>query len=552
MTAAAIRIGSRGSALALAQARLVADALAEAGRDADIVVIETAGDRRAPDTAWGEGAFVAAIELALLDDRVDVAVHSAKDVPTDEDPRLTIAAYLPRADPRDALVLPAGSTVAGLSGLPSGARVGTDSPRRTGFLRAHRPDLVIQPLHGNVDTRLRRLDEGEVDVLVLACAGLDRLGRADRITERIDSGVIPPAPGQGAIAIQVRAADHDLRERLKGIDDGATRAAVEAERAFLRATGGGCRAPIGALATVSGPTMTLRGGVAEPDGSAAEIAEISGPLSDPALLGRRLAVRLGLVPARDGGRRVLVTRPPEQSLELVRALRDAGLRPVVVPTIEVVPAPPAALRDAIGRLSTYQWVVVTSANAVRALAGSVAGDSPQIRKARWTAVGRVTRAALAAAGADAAFVPATSNGAALAADLPFGTGDRVLVVRGDLADSAVATTLRARGAEVDELVAYRTIEAPVGSRQLVRDAMEAGAPSTVVFTSGSTARGLAELGASEGLDLASIGAVCIGDETAAAATRAGFHVVAVAGAPTVAALVEATVARLSPQLQETR
>jgi len=148
-----IRIGSRGSSLAIAQAELVRDALASQGRPATIVVIETAGDRRDPDTAWGEGAFVAAIEQALLDDRVDVAVHSAKDVPTDEDPRLAIAAYLPRADARDALVVRHGERARGIADLPIGSRVGTDSPRRTGFLRHQRPDLVIHPLHGNVDTR---------------------------------------------------------------------------------------------------------------------------------------------------------------------------------------------------------------------------------------------------------------------------------------------------------------------------------------------------------------------------------------------------------------
>ncbi|HEX5450843.1 MAG TPA: hydroxymethylbilane synthase, partial [Candidatus Limnocylindrales bacterium] len=176
-TSPGLRIGTRGSALALAQASLVRDHLLGVGESAELVIITTDGDTRPPDTAWGEGAFVSAIEAALHGDRIDVAVHSAKDVPTDEDPRLAIAAYLERAEPGDVIVLPNGRSLPSIDDLPVGARVGTDSPRRTAFLRARRPDLEIHPLHGNVDTRLRRLDEGQTDALMLAEAGLSRLDR---------------------------------------------------------------------------------------------------------------------------------------------------------------------------------------------------------------------------------------------------------------------------------------------------------------------------------------------------------------------------------------
>ncbi len=269
MSATPIRIGTRGSALARVQAQLVASRLAARGQAHEVVVIETAGDRRAPDTAWGEGAFVAAIEQALLDGRVDAAVHSAKDVPTAEDPRLAIAAYLQRADPRDALVVAPGSTARSLHTLPAGRRVGTDSPRRAAFVRAERSDLDVRPLHGNVDTRLRRLDDGEADALVLAVAGLERLGLEDRITERLAPDVVPPAPGQGAIAVQVRAGDGACGTALAALDDRATRIAIETERAFLRASGGGCRAPIGALASVDGEVFRLLGGFARDDGATA-------------------------------------------------------------------------------------------------------------------------------------------------------------------------------------------------------------------------------------------------------------------------------------------
>ncbi len=266
-----LRLGTRGSTLARTQSGLVADLLRAAGAEVGIVEIVTAGDPRPPDTAWGEGAFVTAIERALLDGTVDVAVHSAKDVPIRPDGDLVIAAYPRRAEPGDALVLAPGQIASSLDDLAPGAVIGTDSPRRTGFLLAARPDLRIVPLHGNVDTRLARLDAGRVDALVLAVAGLERLGRSDRIAVRLDPEVVPPAPGQGALAVQVRGMDADARSVVAALDDPATRLAVTAERALLEATGGGCRAPIGALASVSQAAgrhdIVLFAAVVEPDGT---------------------------------------------------------------------------------------------------------------------------------------------------------------------------------------------------------------------------------------------------------------------------------------------
>jgi hydroxymethylbilane synthase len=291
-----IVIGSRGSALALAQAGLVRDALEERGQRVRVEIIQTAGDGRAPDTAWGEGAFVTAIERALIARQVDVAVHSAKDVPTEEQSGTTLAAFLPRADPRDALVLRPDAENSSIADLPHGTRIGTDSPRRAGFLRAYRPDLVIHPLHGNVDTRLRRLDAGETHALVLACAGLDRLGLGERIHERLDPETVPPAPGQGAIAVQVRSGDERLLEVIASLDDPRTRIAVTAERAFLAASGGGCRAPIGALGMVRGDKsdqLDLLGGFAAVDGSSAKVLHRAGPVSETTTLAVDLIHALG-------------------------------------------------------------------------------------------------------------------------------------------------------------------------------------------------------------------------------------------------------------------
>ena len=259
-----LRLGTRGSKLALTQSELVAARLRRQGVEVELVTIVTEGDKRGQDTPIGEGVFVTALERALVAGEIDLAVHSAKDVPLDTDPQLVIAAYPERADARDALVTRDGA--ASLDALASGARVGTDSPRRAGFIAAARPDVEIVPLHGNVDTRLRRLDAGEADALVLACAGLDRLGLGDRIACRLDPELVPPAPGQGALAVQVRCDDAATVEAVGKIDNRAVRIAVLAERAVLRSIGGGCRAPVGAYAAVEGLQIDLLAGAVTPGG----------------------------------------------------------------------------------------------------------------------------------------------------------------------------------------------------------------------------------------------------------------------------------------------
>jgi hydroxymethylbilane synthase len=257
-----MRLGTRGSRLALRQSESVAERLRASGHEVQLVPIQTEGDLRRPDMAPGEGVFVAALARALLIGEIDLAVHSAKDVPLEEDAELCIAAFPERVDARDALVTRQGGT--SLQDLPRGARIGTDSPRRTGFLKAARPDLDVVPLHGNVDTRLRRLDAGEVDALVIAAAGLIRLGQESRIGQWLDPDLLPPAPGQGALAVQCRRQEDGA---LSSIDDVSVRVAVSTERALLAATAGGCRAPVGALADIQAGEIHLLAGAVEPDGS---------------------------------------------------------------------------------------------------------------------------------------------------------------------------------------------------------------------------------------------------------------------------------------------
>ena len=539
---AVVRIGTRGSALARIQADLVVEGLRRAGHDSRIVIVETAGDRRAADTAWGEGAFVAAIEQALIAGDVDVAVHSAKDVPTEMDPRLRIGAYLERADARDALVVRDGSPDHRLDDLPPGTRVGTDSPRRTAFVRARRPDLEVQPLHGNVDTRLRRLASGETDALVLACAGLDRLGLGERIAERFAPELLPPAPGQGAIAVQIRTDDARTAGLVESIDDRTTRAAVEAERAFLQASGGGCRSPIGAYATVSGDLLELLGGRANVDGSAAVTIRRSGSLGTSRELAAGLAAELG-VAANRASRRVLVTRAAGQADELVAALTAHGLTPVVVPAIAVELEPAdRVLGAALGRVGAAGWIVVTSTNGVRAVGAAIARGQSLPATSRWAAIGPATAAALRRLGIEPAFTPSDPDGERIAAELPI--DGSVLVVRGDLAGTGLADGLRERGAAVEDVVAYRTIEAPDASRAKLDDALAAGSFGAIVFSSGSTVRGLVRLATAIAIDLRSVPAVCIGPATANAARAAGFVIAAVAVSPEPEALAAAVVAAL--------
>ena len=545
---ATLRIGTRGSALALAQANLIRDALMASGVTSELVTITTEGDRRAPDTAWGEGAFVSAIEAALLAGEVDLAVHSAKDLPTDEDPRLSIAAYAVRGGPRDAIVVRAGRSVMSLDDLPIGSRVGTDSPRRTAFLRALRPDLEFHPLHGNVDTRLRKLDSSETDALVLAEAGLTRLDRSDRIAFRLDPELVPPAPGQGALAIQVRADDALTAGLAARLDDSPTRLAVEAERALLSASGGGCRAPIGALGRVSGDRIDLIGGFARPDGSIAVTRRRSGSVRDPGLvdglLGDLAAASAVAALALDGPR-VIVTRSADQASALMLALVDRGLAPLRVPSISIEPAGDG-LAPALERLAEFDWVVVTSVNAVRAVrdeadrSGRVLGGPGQPFGPQWAAIGVATARALHSAGIRIAIRPARSSGASLADSIPLEAGARILFPRSEIADQATVDRLAARGAVVESVVAYRTVEGPESSVPGLEAALRES-PRSVIFSSGSTVRGLLVL--AERLNVTEavrrLPAICIGPETAAEARRLGFAIGAEARSQGVAGIADA-------------
>ncbi|MGZ4531517.1 MAG: hydroxymethylbilane synthase [Mycobacteriaceae bacterium] len=320
MSTGVLRIGTRGSHLALTQAGTIRDALIAVGAQVELVVVHTAGDASAaPVEQIGVGVFTAALREALAVGEVDVAVHSYKDLPTAPDPRLTLAAVPVREDSRDALVARDGLV---LGQLPAGALVGTSAPRRVAQLRALGLGLEVVPLRGNIDSRLAKVSDGELDAVVLARAGLSRVGRLTEITESFDPVQMLPAPAQGALAIECRAGEEDIERLLSTLEDPASRATVDAERALLAALEAGYTAPVGAIAEVVESLtddgriieeISLRACAAALDGSRVLRASAVGAVENPIALGEAVAAELLELGARELINAVLVE--PQPSLE---------------------------------------------------------------------------------------------------------------------------------------------------------------------------------------------------------------------------------------------
>jgi hydroxymethylbilane synthase len=289
-----IRIATRRSKLAMWQAEHVQALLRSAhpALPVELVPMSTQGDRvldRALAEVGGKGLFVKELEVAMQQGRADIAVHSMKDVPSELPPGFAIVAALPRANPLDAFI---SRRYARFADLPQGARVGTSSPRRQAQLRSARPDLVLELLRGNVDTRLRRLDEGELDAILLACAGLERLGIAHHVSEQLGLDLSLPAVGQGVIGIECRTGDVRSQDVLQALHHPESFTRLSAERAFAATLGGSCHSPIAAHATVAGATLTVRGFIGSPDGSETYRDELVGPAQQAEALGRALAQRM--------------------------------------------------------------------------------------------------------------------------------------------------------------------------------------------------------------------------------------------------------------------
>ena len=515
-----LRLGTRGSALAVAQSTAVADELRALGHDVELVVVTTRGDRdRSSLTALaGAGVFAAELRAALLAGGCDFAVHSLKDLPVAPVPGLVVAAVPRREDPDDVLC----TLGAGLADLPPGARIGTGSPRRVAQLRALRPDCVFVDIRGNIGTRLGRVAPGDLDGVVLAAAGLNRLGRSPRG----EALVLLPAPAQGALALECREDDVAVRAVLGQLEHPASRAAAEAERAVLAELGGGCAAPIGARAEVSSDgTLRITAGVFAVDGGAQVTASDAGPVDEAGEIGRRLARRLladgaaavtplaatrpsRLVEFHDdavavtapgslAGRTVLV---PRAEGPLADGLRAAGAAVWCEPLWRRVDLDVGPDADT-GGLPPADWTIITSAATVESLEARgwriPAGS-------RIAAVGPATAAALEAAGYGVDLVPrGRSSAEELLRVWPAGTGT-VLVPGSVLSGPELALGLRDRGWDVVVLPLYSP--EPVAPSRDLRAAWQAGDVAGVLVTSGSVARSIdAGLGWPERLRVVALG-----------------------------------------------
>lgn len=507
-----LMIGSRGSQLALWQAHWIQARLRELGVDSEIEIIRTTGDKITDvplAQAGGKGLFTKEIEDALLEGRVDCAVHSLKDLPTELPTGLILAAVPEREEPYDALV------GARLADLPSGARVGTSSLRRAAQLRRLRPDLVIESVRGNLDTRLRKLDEGQYDAIVLAAAGLRRLGWADRIAELLAPEIVCPAVGQGALGIETRDRGEAF-EICARLNHAETRLAVTAERAVLRGLGGGCQVPIGAHAQVTANHVHLRSVVAAPDGSALIEKTLEGSIADAEDLGSVMARDLlqdggasvlldvyGEMPALLG-QRVLVTRPQDQAAPLSQALRGYGAEAIEIPAIGVEPLPFEQ-----PELASFDWLIFTSVNGVRFFLDAVAevNGMPKL-----CAIGSATAEAIEARGLRVDRIAAESVGEGVVALFEGESleGQRFLIARASSARPVIPEALQAQGATVVDLPIYQNV-VPNGFAARVQSLFDGlRPPDWVTFTSGSTVKNvLAAVGGEKlmGCRLASIGPV---------------------------------------------
>lgn len=536
-----LRLATRGSKLAWGQSSQVAAALRQQGHEVELVKVTTHGDVTSAPLAslGGAGVFVGAVRAAVLSGDCDFAVHSFKDLPTAPSAALTLAAVPAREDPADALCTADGRA---LAELPPGARVGTGSPRRAAQLRALRPDLVTVEIRGNVETRLARAGD-DLDAVILAAAGLTRIGLADRISERFDPSIFLPAPSQGALALECRADAEDVRAALAELDDPATRWSALAERAVLAGLQAGCAAPVGAYAQVRAGRLELAATVISldgatrlrqsastddlsEDGAAALGATITAALRQQ---GAASIVDLGATKPRPlAGRSFLL--PQRCPDGLAAALTSAGATLVRAELTRQEPLDLAEFRRALSE--GVEWLVVTSAATVNALtAGGFALADELPPAASVAAVGPTTAQALRSVGVEPDLVAHPGGGAALVAAFPAGSG-RIVIPGAQRPSSEPSEGLRALGWSVAPVPVYRT--APVAVPADVREAWHT--LDAAVATAGSIADAFAELG------LPGAPVIAIGAATATAARTAGLSVVAVAATPDTGGIVDAILA----------
>ncbi len=467
-----IVFGSRGSDLALTQTRTVMARLASVCSELEIElrVIKTTGDIKADaslEEIGGLGAFTREIEMALLNGEIDVAVHSLKDLPTKQPEGLIVAAVAGRECPNDMLITKEGYT---LQSLPVGAVVGTSSLRRRAQLLALRPDLDVRELRGNVPTRLRRVSDGELDAVILAAAGLNRLGLSGRSgIYQLSATEMLPAPGQGALALETRSNDDRVLQLLAKLHDPEVAAAVNCERAALQAFGGGCRAPLGVYAQVMDNVIHVQAFAANMETGKVVRLERDAPVDYAMSLGEEIGRELhdALHPRGHilAGRRIVITRAPHQAASFGRMLEEAGADVFYLPLIDIAPVPDAVLPDPS---EEFDWLIFTSVNAVECFHWVLQQHGRGISaysNARIAAIGEATAAAIKACGLQVDCMPESHVSHALVDALlaheAQPEGKRVLLLQGNLARPVVAEALTAKGMDVHAVVVYQTVSCAV-------------------------------------------------------------------------------------------
>lgn len=556
------RIGTRGSALALAQVVAVERRLAGRfpGVRTETIVVATQGDidKVSPLTdIGGRGVFTNALERELAHGHIDAAVHSAKDLPSQISSELPIVAFPEREDPRDVLV---SRHHVSLAGLPPRPVIGTSSRRREAQIRQLRPDAQIVSLRGNIDTRLRKATQPDYDAIVLAAAGLSRMGWDASITEYFAVDELVPSPGQGALAIQT-VSQSECRETFASLEDVEVALAVHAERAFLAAIGAGCTMPVGAHVERGEHGLRLVAFLENDDGSRVarrvEMLDATSASEQAAAIAREMQAEVSGIrravwpgapaPRNDlSGVTVAVTRPKRQSHQLIQTLRDWGATPLALPTIRIEPpADRAPLEAALRALAAgaFTWVVFTSANAVEAVASAATDLGARddcLRAIRAAAVGDATARAARDLGLDVAVVAEEPTAEGLvAALLPrLQAGERVLYPRSAIAREVLPHALREAGADVTAVDAYCTLP----EKRIEPDVMarlRSGEVDVVIFSSPSSVSALQAMLGQERHLIEWIPAVCAGPVTAAAVREAGLPVAMISTHPGAASVVEA-------------
>jgi hydroxymethylbilane synthase len=538
-----IRFGTRGSALARAQTDLVIARLATIHPEvrAELIVIQTEGDRDKTSSLTvigGRGVFTTALQDALRRGEIDAAVHSAKDLPTENPSDLRIAAFLERADARDVFVSKHRRPLSDLDPRPV---IGTSSRRRTMQVLKLRPDAQIVDLRGNIDTRLKKAFETDLDGIVLAAAGIDRMGWSDQITEYLPLEIVVPSPGQGALAVEIRADESGLAALLTELDDLEVSLPVKVERAFLRGMGGGCTSPVGAHASLESEYVRLRAMLGNADCSLVKWIHERLPIEHAVDFAESLSKTvLAYVESPMTEKRILVTTGGEDD-RLPSLLRAHWAKPTVVPANRIEFVKPAAIETALSQSKNrpFDWVVFTSQNAVQGLLRAPSGQS-LIAGASIAVVGRATRLSIERHGFSVGLQPSSFSAEALVSEMQTFDliGKRILFPHGDLARSTVPQGLRAAGAAVETMVVYRTVQAttldPVTSSELASGAIDA-----VIFGSPSSVRALMDLTGDLFSRLSGVTIACIGPTTAEAAIDAGLKIDVVPQEATFESLVDA-------------